>query len=125
MVKGDAGGRRSILFNDLNDVTVKAIKERAIKLFFPNGQSIKGKRTEFNFTLQDQNEEFLIDFKDKNDKKCSYTEYLETIGRFASHVRFTLISNKVESQDSDIESENSSFKSFSSEENLLSSSERQ
>lgn len=96
VVKGEYGGKRFIIFNDINEVSVENIIRKAVDIFFPNGKSKIGKRivlkSEFNFSLQSFNEEIITEFYDKNHVKCSFEEYIRNSGRFLSQITFHLIS---------------------------------
>lgn len=82
---GSTTSQRVVDFAFDDELTVAAILERAVKIYFPNGQSSKGKADEMNFELCWYGGQDIVSaFYDVNGIECTFDVYTKSYGLYPS-----------------------------------------
>ena len=85
----DGGGIRDFTYTNDDEITVDFLKEKASKLFFPEGDSKLGALPRMKLELGNYAQQKITAFKNTEGEVCTFQEYLRSRGLFASRCYIT------------------------------------
>ena len=95
----DGGGIRDFTYTNDDEITVDFLKEKASKLFFPEGDSKLGALPRMKLELGNYAQQKITAFKNTEGEVCTFQEYLRSRGLFASRCYIYLMSTSTEEED--------------------------
>ena len=95
----DGGGIRDFTYTNDDAITVDFLKEKASKLFFPEGDSKLGALPRMKLELGNYAQQKITAFKNTEGEVCTFQEYLRSRGVFASRCYIYLMSTSTEEED--------------------------